>query len=350
MKLHLKIALLTVLAIAKIGQAQDIHFSQPDYAPMSLNPSLTGLEGPLRFSLNYRNQWPLVGASYNTVQASADIKFGDHDPLRPGFLSLGLLLYSDMQNGGSVMNNKANLSLSYQFRIDDDNYVGAGLYFGFGQRSLGAPDGKWASQYDQTLYTYDPAINSGEDAFMSRQSFGYGDAGLGVNYQFDKGETSMNKNNRRALTAGLALYHLNRPSYSFAGLNEEKLPIRYSLFVNGFIGIRGKRNSFQPGVYFNYQKGAYDLQFGSYYSYLIQEGSKITMFRDATSVAGGLFYRWNDALILKGYMQVKKFKFGLAYDVNISRLSPSSKTVGGFEMFITYNTRYSKKYKGDGTL
>lgn len=346
MKLALRITLIFLVSLTGTVSAQDIHFSQPEFSPMSLNPSLTGLEGPLRFSVNYRNQWPLVGANFNTIEAGADIKFGDHDPLRPGYLSLGLLMYSDLANGTGVMNNKANLNLSYQFRIDDYNYFGTGLYFGFGQRSLGDPDGKWESQY--VNYAYDPAMASGET--FNRQSFTYGDAGFGFNYQYDKGETSMNKNNRRALSAGFAMYHLNRPQFSFTDVNEEILPIRFSYFVSADIGIRNKRTSILPGLYINHQKGAYEILLGSYYRYLIMEGSKITGFKNATAVSGGVFYRVNDALILKGLLEIKKFKVGLAYDVNVSGLSTQSKTIGGFEFFLMYNTRYSKKYDGDGTL
>ena len=105
-----------------------------------------------------------------------------------------------------------------------------------------------------------------------------------------------------------------------------------------------------PGLYINHQRNAFEIMYGTYYGYIIQEGSKITGFRKPTMIAGGLFHRFNDAVIVKGLLEIKSFAVGMSYDINLSRLTSASRTVGGFEVFVMYRSRYSKRVKDDGTL
>jgi len=53
--------------------AQDIHFTQFDAAPLTLNPAFTGMfNGAVRVSAIYRNQWVSATMPYNTVSVSVD--------------------------------------------------------------------------------------------------------------------------------------------------------------------------------------------------------------------------------------------------------------------------------------
>ncbi|MNE72998.1 hypothetical protein D3C80_1689810 [compost metagenome] len=55
------------------------------------------------------------------------------------------------------------------------------------------------------------------------------------------------------------------------------------------------------------------------------------------ALALGLFSRYKDAFIAKGYFQYHQFTLGMAYDFNLSRLTPVSKSRGGFEVFLRFN-------------
>ncbi len=73
MKLY-KIVCLALLISGSVLQAQDIHFSQYNQAPLALNPALTGLNAcDWRATLNYRNQWASVTIPYVTYAASLDL-------------------------------------------------------------------------------------------------------------------------------------------------------------------------------------------------------------------------------------------------------------------------------------
>jgi hypothetical protein len=54
------------------------------------------------------------------------------------------------------------------------------------------------------------------------------------------------------------------------------------------------------------------------------------------TVHAGAFLRWNDALIPVVKLDYSPFSFALSYDVNISKLKPSSYGRGGFELSVSY--------------
>ena len=53
-------------------------------------------------------------------------------------------------------------------------------------------------------------------------------------------------------------------------------------------------------------------------------------------VHGGMFIRWNDALIPVVKLDYSKFSFAFSYDINISKLKPASMSRGGFELSLSY--------------
>lgn len=340
------IVIVMLLLIVKLEAiAQDIHFSQAEFSPMTLNPALTGTDAPIRAGVKFRNQWPIVGPSYNTTQGFADIRFGEDDTPKQDFLSLGINIYNDLAAGTNMMTNKGEVHLAYHMGLDENNRVGAGIYLGGGHRFTNE-NGKWESQYDGTTFNY--ALESGEQ--FDNQSFGFVDAGFGLDYRYKSGESSTAENDQKEFNAGVAIYHINRPNNAFIANENSRLPIRLSYFINGNIGLPQSRNTLMPGLYINHQRNAFEIMYGTYYGYIIQEGSKITGFRKPTMIAGGLFHRFNDAVIVKGLLEIKSFAVGMSYDVNLSRLTSASRTVGGFEVFVMYRSRYSKRVKDDGTL
>ncbi len=64
--------------------AQDPQFSQFYANPLYHNPAFAGYTGKSRLSVNYRNQWPALGANYQTAVASFDTY------LDPGAGSVGV--------------------------------------------------------------------------------------------------------------------------------------------------------------------------------------------------------------------------------------------------------------------
>lgn len=321
------------IALSSSLAAQDVHFSQMAYSPLNLNPALAGANSTIQGIVNYRSQWKSVASPYQTIGASVDGRFNDGKRTKKGIIAGGLNFFNDKAGDMNVSTTNVSLNLAYHLLLGQKSSLGIGIYGGYGQRSIDVSDGRWGSQYDGT--TYNTALPSNE--VFNSPSFSYFDAGTGLVYTYKKNDGYMTQNNQRHFTAGAAFYHVNNPSYSFIDNGGEKLFMRWSIFANAVIGISNTKGALLPGVYFNRQKSAMEILYGTYYRITLSEGSKITGFNKPFFLHLGLFHRWGDALVGKAMLEWSDVSAGFAYDINISSLSPVSSARGGFEVFLRYN-------------
>ena len=223
--------------------------------------------------------------------------------------------------------------MAYHLILDKKSSIGCGIYAGFGERSIATSTGKWASQFNGDYY--DANLQSGESVFADK--INYFDVGTGFVYTYKGSENYMTSNNQKDFNIGFAVYHLNRPDYSFMSANNEQLYMRFSGFANAIIGISNTRNSLMPAIYFQRQRTATEFLFGTYWRYRIQEASKVTGFNKGSYLSLGAFYRTNDAFVAKAMFEMMDYSVGFAYDINVSSLANVSKTKGGFEIFLKYS-------------
>ena len=308
--------------------AQDIHFSQIEYTPLQLNPAMVGLSSPLQAIVNYRSQWNSVADPYTTISASVDGRLNEGKLRRNGILAGGIQLYSDKAGDTKVVTNTATVQLGYHIRLDRTSTLGFALYGGFGQRSIVASNGRWASQYNGAAF--DATSGSGE--LLNNPSFAFVDVGAGFVYAY-RGP----KENDKEFTYGVATYHVNNPKYSFVDQTSEKLAMRWSAFINAHFTINNSRSSFLPGIYWQHQRQANEIMLGTYYRYRLSEGANITGFTSSSALSLGIFTRFKDALVAKFMLEWEQFSTGFSYDLNISSLTDVSRAKGGFEVFLRYN-------------
>lgn len=320
-------------SVALTGIAQDIHFSQMAYSPLTLNPALAGANGPLQAIVNYRTQWKSVASPYKTMAASFDARLNDNKRQKKGIFAVGVNFYNDQAGDARISSTNANLNLAYHLILDPKSTLGAGIYGGFGQRSISPGNGKWGSQFNGNVY--DGNLSSGESFLSDR--FSYFDVGAGAVYTYKNSERYMTSNNQRHINIGFAMYHLSKPDYSFLSANDERLYMRVSVFANAVLGIQNTRMSLMPGIYYQRQKTAQELLFGTYFRYMIQEESRITGYNRGAFLSIGAFYRNKDALVAKAMLEFADYSLGFAYDVNVSSLITVSSAKGGFELFLRYN-------------
>lgn len=260
---------------------------------------------------------------YNTIAASVEARFNEKKRRKKGIIAGGLNFYNDKVGNLPLTTNKLNLNLAYHLILDRTSTIGLGIYSGFGQRTLLPTDGNWGNQYDGV--DYNAALPSNE-VFSSNQ-FSYFDAGTGIVYKY---ESQPGRGNGKMMTGGLAFYHVNSPNYSFINNQDEKLPLRWSLFFNGVFTLQNSNGALMPGAYFNSQKGNMEILYGTYYRFSLGDPSQRMRF------ALGAFHRWGDAFIVKTFFELKDFTLGFAYDANLSSLSGASKGRGGAEFFLQY--------------
>jgi type IX secretion system PorP/SprF family membrane protein len=313
--------------------AQDVHFSQMEYAPLSLNPGLAGANSPMQGIVNYRSQWNSVAIPYKTIGASFDACFNENKRRKKGIIAGGINFFNDQAGDLKVNTTTVNLNLAYHLILDRTSTLGLGIYTGFGQRSINPNAGRWGSQYDGTAYNGN--LSSGES--FSTPSFMYVDAGAGLVYTYKNNQGYMTQNNKREFQYGFAMYHVNRPGFSFIDKADEQLYVRWSSFATASIGINNTRGTFMPSIFFQRQKSSMEILYGFYYKYLINEGSMYTGFNRPMTISLGVFNRFKDAMVAKFMLEWDQYSFGFAYDFNISSLTPVSNAKGGFELFLRFN-------------
>lgn len=331
-KIALCILLLIQLFVKNVN-AQDTHFAQAEYAPMLLNPALAGAFSHMQAIVNYRNQWSSIASPYQTIAASFDVRLQRKEADNNSFLALGLNFYNDVAGDMKVTTNQFNLDLAYHIKMGKHSLLRLGIYGGMNQRMLNANAGRWASQFDGD------AINSG---ISSGENFGsynhtFMDAGAGIVYSFRKMRYSVNHNVNNNINCGLAAYHVNQPSSSFISLPQDKLAMRISGFINTSFNIPKTRLAIQPAIYMQLQSKYSEIMFGTYLRFNIREASHYTGSIKPVAIALGIFSRYKDAFVAKGYFQYNQLSLGLGYDFNLSRLTPVSKSRGGFEIFLRFN-------------
>lgn len=332
-------------AAALTINAQDIHFSNTEYAPLILNPALAGANSPIQANMAYRTQWGQLGSSFRTANASFDARVTQDNTSKSNFLAVGISFFNDRIGDMGMVTNNVALAVADHIRINAKSQLSLGINAGYALRSFDNVDGMWASQYDGVAYN--PGLASGEE--FNNQNFGYFDAGAGILYTYAKKVKAMAKNANKRVNVGVAAYHITRPNNSFVELASEKLPVRFTAFANANISIDGTDGDILPGVYYQRQGNFSQLLLGTYYKYKFNMGSNYTGYERPFAIALGLFTRLKDSYIAKLMIDWDQFSVGYAYDFTVSTLTSNSNRLGASEIFLNFNVgdgggfRYNKR-------
>ncbi len=301
--------LITILigTICQTAQAQDPAFSQFYANPIYLNPALAGSAVCPRATLNYRNQWPGIASTYVTYAAS-------YDQYVPGIKGgIGLQAYHDRAGNGIINTNSVSGMYAYQTALDKNVSIKAGFQATYYQRSIA---------WDQLTFG---------DQIDPRYGFIFSTAETPINNNVNKLDFSAG-----ALIftdkvyAGFSAHHLTQPDESFFKNTESRLPRRYTAHAGALIPL-DKRNpedgSISPNIVLKSQGQFTELNLGMY----VNKGP----------ITGGIWYRWDDALIFLVGLYTDEFRFGYSYDITTSSLG--TQTLGSHEISITFNFPCPKK-------
>ncbi len=314
--------------------AQDIHFSQYNDAPLMINPALTGyFDGSHRFAANYKNQWRSIGSAYNTYAISYDAPVTSTSSGKSGFLAMGANVFNDVAGDLKFSNLNAKLSVAYHLRMSDNQMISAGIYGGFGQRSLDRANMQWDSQYDG-ISGYDPTLPSNETAPF--ESFSYIDFGFGMNWSMISNSTNMTSNDGFKANAGFSVSHVNQPGFEFYTGSTETLDMRISAHGRAQIGLGGTNTALVPSILVQVQGSQKEIVPGLMARYTLREQSKYTGFINDAYLSLGGYFRTGDAVIAHALIELNDFAFGLSYDVNVSKLTNATSGKGGFEVMLRY--------------
>jgi type IX secretion system PorP/SprF family membrane protein len=318
MRVNSKILFVTWnLLFVVFAHGQDIHFSQFFQAPLLRNPSLAGIyTGDIRVQAVYRDQWNSVTNAYKTASLDGEYKM----PVGKtnDYLTVGMQLLYDKAGTIAWTSTYVLPALNYHKSLsaEKNRYLSLGFMGGIVQRRI-----------DRSRVTTNSTYNNGTDGeYFTDASYLYADGSVGMSYNSNLGN---NPNNNYFL--GAAYHHFNRPKQSFyRNANIELFPkwvfsggIRFGVSDYSYITVQADESTQGP-----YQ----ETVAGAMYGIKLGEDHDNPEY----TIHGGAFLRWNDALIPMLKLDYTPFSVTISYDVNISKLKPSSYGRGGFEISVSY--------------
>lgn len=318
--------------------AQDVHFSFAGSNPMVLNPALAGANYNKEATLNHRRQWGSLGEPFTTTTAGFSSRIPNQKRSASNNFALGFQFLNDKAGEPSIVSNSFSLVLADHLRIGENSTLGAGMMIGFGQRSLQQATGQWATQYNGMAY--DPSLSSGET--LDNLEFRFVDAGIGMVYAYGRRGGTLARTEDLTFNVGVSLYHVNRPNFSFFREQEDKLPLRLSVFTNAEIAIASMDAALMPGFYFHRQGNFTEVLLGSFYKLKIIKDTRYTGFNKPLAISLGLFGRIGDAAVIKMLLDWDQYSLGYAFDFNTSGLNNFSGGNGAHEIFLRFTSPFSR--------
>ncbi|MBL7725850.1 MAG: PorP/SprF family type IX secretion system membrane protein [Chitinophagaceae bacterium] len=321
MKLRVTIKKMGVLLAISLSQwavqAQDIHFSQFSEAPLWRNPSLAGIfTGDVRVQAVYRDQWNSVTNAYRTGSMNAEYKL----PIGKvnDFVTVGMQVLYDRAGTIGWTSTHVLPALNYHKSLSTQNnrYLSLGFMGGLVQRRFDPSKMTTNSQYD----------NGGLGETLANSQYSYLDGSVGMSYN-----SNLNFNPDNTFYIGAAYHHFNRPNNSFYRNATIELHPKW-VFSGGLkLGVSDYAYLTVQADH-SRQGGFAETMAGIMYGLKLGEDPD----NPAYTLHAGSFLRWNDALIPVIKIDYTPFSVALSYDVNISKLKPSSYGRGGFELSVSY--------------
>lgn len=302
--------------------AQDIHFSQYFYSPLTLNPANAGnFDGDWRIANNYRNQWKALSIPFRTIGVSYEHQFYIFSEQ----FSYGINIVNDKSGPAGLTVNKLFGTIAYHKKIESHN-LHFGIQGGMIFKNFSLDQLTFPSQFDMTTGYFNNQLNNNETNLIS--NINYPDLNIGFLWQ---------KQMRRIQTEiGVAAFHLIMPKESFNDDNN-KLPIRYTIY--GGIYYPVKSFYVKPQVFEMRQNKATDLLLGLELGFNLTH-APIKLKR----IFAGYFTRNDfntafDASIFMIGFQIKQLQLAFSYDINTSPLSVATNKRGAYEFSLIFTSK-----------
>ncbi len=313
--------IIVVLGFIFNADAQDPHFSQFFASPLTLNPALTGkFDGTLRAAGNYRNQWPAFNNVYTTSTLSVDFSILNKIIPENDTWGVGIIALTDKAGGGVLTNNYIGISTAYHKALNEDGYsqIGLGFQGMYGQKRLDN-----SKLYYEDMLTPFGFTGVTQEVYNSNDlNINYFDVNAGLIYTV----STTDKNN---FYFGASMYHINRPKESFKGGNWN-IAARTTISAGGYFPVSDNLTLHTSGIY-QVQGKSTETTFGGAIASALNNDE-----RNPTNVYGGLWMRWNDAVIPYLGLEFGGMRIGASYDINISSLKAGSQSRGGMELSLIY--------------
>jgi type IX secretion system PorP/SprF family membrane protein len=327
----LSVIFLLTLATSNLF-AQDPHFSQYNEAPIYINPALSGVAYDTRVNLNYKSQWKSVAVPYKSYGASAEFAIKHKKLNKKSYFTTGLMAYNDVSGNSNFSSLHLGGLLGVVIKSGKNSKISGGLMAAFDQRTINGSKLTWDSQYNG--YKYDASL-PGEQ--IPQNHFIYADFGAGFNWHYAKSERYISAADGHRFDIGFSAYHVNVPYYSFYGNTGENQHMRFVQHANFVVAVPQINASIIPSYIVMVQGPSVEVTAGVMFRYILADASVHSSTIKPMAFSFGGYYRSKDAFIPQVLFEYDKYALGVSYDVNLSALTPTSKTQGGLEICLRYN-------------
>lgn len=316
------------LVVANLN-AQDIHFSQFYFSPLSLNPANTGnYKGDYRFFANYRSQWREISKAYNTFSVGGDFNIFPKNQNVSG----GLIFIND-KSGGNLQVLKIMPSAAFHKKIAGYN-LHIGVQPGIVIKSIDFYSHSFPEQLNWGTGKFDNTLPNTETNVSQRFTYFDLNTGVAASKKFGKLEPEI----------GYTLFHITKPNESFLG-NSNKLKIRqaYNLGLNYYLNPKIILRGY---TMYGYTTKVSDWVSGVNLEYVLSKNVFFTNSVFAGFMWRNGFKRNPDAGIVTAGVNYSHYTIGFSYDITFSQLKTAVNSKGAFEIAFIYkakNTRLSKK-------
>ncbi len=316
--------LLLILLMSPFAlSAQDIHFTQFTYAPLSVNPAQTGLfEGTYRIGGLYRSQWNSgVKNGYQTPVLFADLPI--KGLRKQDWIGLGVNFARDAAGVAALTNTGISINAAYHIGMDAKarNVLSIGAAFGFMQRNIDRDKLKFQDGIIGTGVSRDVGN-------IDTKGVSYQDFNLGANLRSKMSKTS-------TLNVGLSLEHAFSPKDNLITQTASKLPSRFNFYATVDAALN-KRFSVFPALIFRTAGGTSETMLHAVGGLKIDPKKNIM-------IRGGLGYRLGDALQVLGGVDFGDIRVGASYDYTTSTLRSNTRAQDGFEIAVAYIGKIFKR-------
>lgn len=313
--------------------AQDIHFSEFYFSPLTINPAQTGFfNGKHRIASNYKTQWKLAsgGAPYVTYSGSYDVHVFDKQMKAADMSGFGVMVFSDKAGTGDLKTSGATGSLAYHRDLlgNGKQLMSFGIQAGFTQMSFDRTKLRTGNEILMDIPT-----GSGAELFEST-SLAYIDVNAGILYNYIYSKSIK-------VFLGLSAFHLSKPQVNFLEVAESNvLSNRAALQFGGSFSLT-REWDILPSALVMLQKASAESNVGMAIRYNSSDKAALRL---------GAWYRtWSnsDAAIIMAGMEYYNLTIGISYDMNISTLKETSKGQGSFEIAMIYILESNKSIVQD---
>lgn len=325
-----------VLSIFKFSNylsAQDIHFSQYNASPLTLNPALTGFyQGDFRAVINYRGQWGSFSSPYKTIAGSFE-----YSPFKGKIkydnFCVGLMIFNDAAGDSRFGSTNIGLTTSYRKQLGGGrgkHSLSAGLQANVLQQRIQFSDLKFDNQFNGVEWDENIAPNE----LLNQNSNFVPDVSLGLLWQ-------MVPHDAFNFYLGGSMYHILQPKISLFNVSDYRLPSRFVVHSGAYI-YASRLVNILPSAAFYKQAGTWQVNAGSYVQFVLDDWND-----KQTAFALGAWTRIAqpavDAIIAGARLDFQGFIFSFSYDFNISKLQLASQTRGAYELSLIYTGNFSSK-------